>query len=198
MPKNRTQTHSRPPRATRAASTASAPRSKRAAGTQLPRWLVRNCRRHCSHSNARVARRRDVDARAAVAADAQRAHRSARGEAVAAAAPRAGSSGRRWRPSPRGRRGEQDGEAAARHDCLAQTPTVTLPLQNVIVVVGARLRGRPARSGLASQVARASEAGRSAGQEWPERVVGEIGLSEAARDGRRGSECDRAQRAGSG
>ena len=175
MPKNRTHTHSRPPRATRAASTASAPRSKRAAGTQLPRWLVRNCRRHCSHSNARVARRRDVDARAAVAAEAQRAHRSAKGEAVTTAErPRwqqqsVDSLRRRWstRARWRGRRSARQSRSN----------------QNVIAVIGSRLGGRPFRAGLVPQSARASEAGRPSDEGAVERVVGKSGLSEGAREG---------------
>ena len=43
-----------------------------------------------------------------------------------------------------------------------------------------------------------SEAGRLAGWGSPERVVGEIGLSEGARGGGSGSESQRARRAGSG
>ena len=163
-------------RAPHAPSAASAPRSKRAAGTQLPRWLVRNCRRHCSHSNARVARRRDVDARAAVAAEAQRAHRSAKGEAVTTA------ERPRWQQQSwltafaGGGRREQDwrGRRSARQ---------SRSNQNVIAVIGSRLGGRPFRAGLVPQSARASEAGRPSDEGAVERVVGESGLSEGAREG---------------
>ena len=115
-------------RAPHAPSAASAPRSNRAAGTQLPRWLVRNCRRHCSHSNATVAQQRDVDARATVAAEAQRAHRSAQGEAVTTA------ERPRWQQQSwltafaGGGRREQDGEAADRHGSLALTRMLLLLL----------------------------------------------------------------------
>ena len=110
-----------------------------------------------------------------MAAEAQRAHRSAQGEAVTTA------ERPRWQQQSwltafaGGGRREEDGEAADRHGSLNN--------QNVIAVIGSRLRGRPFRAGLVPQSARASEAGRPSDEGAVERVVGKSGLSEGAREG---------------